>query len=306
MEHMVSNMETIDASLLRVFSEVARHLSVTAAAEALGQPKSRVSKALGRLERQLGARLLERSTRRVALTPTGALLLGRADSILAELERLAADVREQAESVRGVVRVTAPPELGVLLAGRFFPGVLASHPGLEIALELGYSFEDLLDPRFDLAVRLGSVHDERLVAHPIGSFSRIAVASAGYLKARPVRRAADLAQCNCLAFSATELVATWTLQKGGEAQEVQVRGNFAAHSFTALLHAARAGLGIARVPAFAVREALEAGDLARVLPGWSAPPTEVFLVHRFGHDRIRRVRAVVEAARGQIAPLLRG
>jgi DNA-binding transcriptional LysR family regulator len=303
---MVSQKETIEASLLRTFAEVAKRLSVTAAAEALGQPKSRVSKALGRLEAQLGVRLLERSTRRVALTPTGALLLQRADSIVAELERLAADVREQAESVRGIVRVTAPPELGMLLSERFFPALVARHPGLEVALELGYSFEDLLDPRFDLAVRLGSVHDERLVAHPVGGFSRIAVASAEYLKARPVRRVEDLAKCNCLAFSADELTAIWTLQKAGEVREVRVRGNFAAHSFTALLGAARAGLGVARAPAYAARDWLRRDELVRVLPGWSAPPTEVFVVHRFGHDRIRRVRAVMEACRSEVGPLLRG
>lgn len=296
----------MDAGLLRTFAEVARRLSVTAAAEALGQPKSRVSKALGKLERRLGVRLLERSTRRVALTPTGALLLGRADSILAELERLVGDVREQADVVRGVVRFTAPPELGALLAEKFFPPVLAQHPGVEVALELGYAFEDLLDPRFDLAFRLGSVHDARLVAHPLGAFSRIAVASARYLEAHPVRRAEDLARCNCLAFSGAELAATWTLQKAGATREVAVRGSFAAHSFAALLGAARAGLGVARVPAFAAREALGRGELVRVLPGWSAPPTEVFLVHRFGHDRIRRVRELIETARLHVGPLLAG
>ena len=98
--------------------------------------------------------------------------------------------------MRGVVRLTAPPELGALLAERFFPQLLQAHPSLEISIDLGYAFDDLLDPRFDLAFRLGSVHDDRLVAWPLGDFARIAVASPAYLKAHPVRVPADLARCN--------------------------------------------------------------------------------------------------------------
>jgi LysR family transcriptional regulator AphB len=302
---MVSDPATIDAPALRAFVEVARRLSVTAGAAALNQPKSRVSKTLSRLERTLGVRLLERSTRRVALTPAGIVLRSRAESLLAEMDRLAEDVREEAAAVRGVVRMTAPPELGALLAERFIPGVLAAHPGLDLAMELGYAFEDLLDPRFDLAFRLGSVHDERLVARRLGEFRRILVASAAYLDAQPVRRIEDLARCNCLAFSAIELQATWTLEgRRQPPRDAAVRGRLAIHGFTALLGAARSGVGVARVPAFVARTAIERRELIRVLPEWAAPPTEVFLVHRFGHERIQRVRAVIEAAQERVGALL--
>lgn len=310
---MVSRQETIQTHLLRVFVEVARRRGVTAAADALGQPKSAVSKALSALERKVGARLVERSTRRVALTPTGAVLQLRAESILAEIDRLADAVREQSEDLRGAVRMTAPPELGALLAERFFPPLLAAHPGLEVSLDLGYAFDDLLDPRFDLAFRLGSVHDDRLVAKPIGGFRRIVVASPSYAPGRRVRTPRDLAQCNALGFSATEFKAVWTLEsgraergaRGPRSEEVTVRGNFAARGFTALLHAARAGLGVARVPAFAAGEALREGTLIRILPGWAAPTTGVFLVHRFGQERVRRVKTVVDTAQRELPRVLK-
>jgi DNA-binding transcriptional LysR family regulator len=304
---MVSHGETIEVALLRNFVTVARQQGVTAAGEVLGLPKSRVSKALTALERRLDVRLFERSTRRVALTPAGTLLLARAESILADIDRFIDDAREQAGAVRGVVRATAPPELGALLAGRFFPTLLALHPGLEFAVELGYTFEDLLDPRFDLAFRLGSVHDDRLVARRLGEFRRILVASPDYLQRHAVHDVDHLAQHNCLAFSGVERTATWTLERisGEQARrDLNVRGNFAVHGFAALVHAATAGLGIARVPAFVAAEAIERHALAHVLPEWAAPPTEVFLVHRFRHDHIERVRTVIDVAQARIGDLL--
>lgn len=138
------------------------------------------------------------------------------------------------------------------------------------------------------------MHDERLVARRLGAFVRILVASRGYVAAHPVRRPDDL----------TRLAATWTLEGRQASREVAVRGSLAARGFAALLRAAHAGLGIARVPTFVAKEALESGALVRVLPGWAAPPTEVFLVYRFGHDRIRRVKALIEAAQERVAAFL--
>jgi DNA-binding transcriptional LysR family regulator len=85
---------------------------------------------------------------------------------------------------------------------------------------------------------------------------------------------------------------------------VEVAGNLAVHGFAALLRAAGAGVGIARVPDYLAAGAIAGGALVRVLPGWASPPTEVYLVYRFGHDRIKRVRAVLEAAQDSVAPLL--
>lgn len=307
---MVAERETIGLRELRAYAAAARRLNLTAAAADLGVPKSTVSKAVAHLERRLGVRLLERTSRRVALTGAGSLLLARAESLLAEADQLARDMHEETHRPSGTVRLAAPPELGTLLAAGFVAPVLAAHPRLAITLRVDYAFEDLMAPEVDVAFRVGSIHDDRLVARTLGVFRRELVASAAYLAGRRLRAPADLGRCNCLTLGAAATAATWTLEpraaRAGsrEPVEVAVHGNFAARSFTALLEAARAGLGVARVPDFLAHPAIARGEVQAVLPAWGAPASAVFLVHRFGHERVRRVEVVIEEARARIPALL--
>lgn len=294
---MVSGNETPTLADLRVFREAAQRRGITAAALALDVPKSAVSKVLTRLEAQLGVKLLERSSRRVALTRAGELLSVKAESLLLEADCLTASLRQEHNEPRGTVRITAPPELGTRFIERVVPAIATQFPELRIVMQLGYEFDDLQDPAIDLALRAGQVHDDRLVGVPIGSFRRLAVASPSYLKAHPVRRPSELAQHPCLVLSANQNTAEWAFSRGTAVEQVRVAGPLAVLSFTALLHAARAGMGIARAPEFTVAEWLRRGELVKVLPGWSAPAAKVFLVHRFAHDRIARVAAVLNAAR---------
>lgn len=296
---MVSNLETPSLVDLRVFLEVAKVLSVTGAGVALAMPKSAVSKTLTRLEQQFGVKLLERSSRRVALTPAGQLLNVKAESLLSEAEFLTKSLRQERNEPRGIVRMTAPPELGTWFIERVAPRLARDYPELRIAMKLSYDFDDLQEPSIDIALRAGQVHDERLVGVAVGNFRRIAVASPVYLQTHPVRQPSDLATQDCLIFSASASSAEWTFQQGDRVEQVRVTAALSAHSFTALLHAARAGLGVARAPEFAAAEWLQRGDLIQVLPLWTSTPATVFAVHRFGHERIARVAAVLQAARAQ-------
>lgn len=280
-----------------MFREVAQRRGITAAGDALGLPKSVVSKALTRLEAQLQVKLLERSSRRVALTPAGELLHVKAESLLLEADALTASLRQERSEPRGVVRISAPPELGMRFIDQVVPQMARMYPDLRLVMQLGYDFDDLQDPAIDLALRAGQVHDDRLVGLPIGSFRRVTVASPDYARAHPLRRPADLARHPCLVLSGTQNVADWVFTRGEATEQVRVSGPLAVRSFTALLHAARAGLGVTRAPDFTVAEWLRRGDLVKLLPGWSTPPAPVFLVHRFGHDRIARVAAVLASAR---------
>lgn len=308
---MVSRNETVDLKHLRLFALAARNLSLTAAARALDVPKSTVSKAIAELERRLGVRLMERSSRRVAVTRAGAHLLARTDSILAEVDQLAADMRDETHLATGAVRLSAPPELGTRLAAEFAPAVLAAHPRLVLTLGVDYAFDDLLLPEVDLAFRVGTVHDDRLVARALGQFRRLLVASPEYVHSRRVREPADLERCNCLTFGAGAPAAKWAFERrradrdrGEGSIDIAVRGNFAAHSFVALLAAARAGLGVARVPDFVAGDPIRRGELVQVLPLWSAPPSTVYLVHRFGHERVGRVRLLIDEALARMPALL--
>lgn len=294
---MVSRKETISLSDVHVFLNVAHRLSLTAAADHLGVPKSAVSKAITRLERMLGARLLERSSRRVALTSAGVRLCTRGQALIDDAHALSASIREENKQVAGVVRIAAPPELGTSFIESILPDLLLRFASLRVSVKLGYAFENLLDPEFDLAIRGGEVHDDRLVAHRLGSFRRILVASPRFLARSPVDDLGSLSRSVCLGSSSVEAGVHWTLEGPGGTEEVEVDCRLATNGFTALMHAARAGVGVAQVPQFSAQEWIDRGDVVRVLPDYHSPEVDVFLVHRFGHERIARIAAVLAALR---------
>jgi len=291
---IVSSMETISMPDLRTFVGVAHAGGITRAGRALGVPKAAVSKALARLERQLGVRLFERSTRRIAITPAGILVQRRAEGLLADVESLLSDVRSHERDVRGTLSVAAPPEFGVWLTERVFPSWMQMHPQVALTLKLDYGFHDLFDPSIDLAFRIGAVRDESLVARAIGSFVRVLVASPAL--ASRVRRArlADLARLPCLAFDDSETRSSWTVTDGTRERAVDVSGRFGARSYPALLAAARAGLGIAFLPEFVVAPFVARRELVRVLPPLRSAPITIWLLHRVGQMRVRRVASFVE------------
>jgi DNA-binding transcriptional LysR family regulator len=304
---MVSSERTIDTQLLRAFVATARYNGVTAAADALAMAKSAVSKQLVTLERLLDLRLFERGGRKIILTREGQLLLARAESILAELDQFVVDAQDQATHVRGTVRVAASPEFGALLAKHFIPRVLARHPALNIAMTSEYQFDDLHDPDVDLAFRLGTVSDDRLIARPLGDFACVLACAPAYARSRTIKVPEDLAQANVLLFSDRELTASWTFRgesKPHPQRDVEVRGTFGVLGFEALAVAAVAGLGIARLPSFVATPRVTSGSLVRLLPKWRLAPVQVHLAYREGISRVARVRAVIDAAQADIPTLL--
>ncbi|MBS80752.1 LysR family transcriptional regulator [Variovorax sp.] len=304
---MVSEKRTIDTQLLRTFVMVAKYLSITAAADSLGLAKSAVSKQLGALESQLQVRLLERASRRVSLTNEGRMLLPRAESILAELEHFINDAQQELAQVRGTVRISASPEFGAFLAAHFFPALLQQHAALKVVMSLQYRYDDLHDPVFDLAFRLGSLQDDRLVGRLLGEFSRVLVCGANDTRSRALNEPADLAAANVLVFSNSDLEESWVLERVAGAQrrhEIKVHGRLGVQGFEALRAAASAGLGIARLPLFVATPGLADGTLVRVLQEWQSPPVPVYLAFRPGVSRVGRVRAVIDAAARMLPALL--
>ncbi|MEM6818166.1 MAG: LysR family transcriptional regulator [Pseudomonadota bacterium] len=292
---------------LRVFSEVARAGGITAAASNLEMAKSAVSKQLSQLEARLKVKLFARSSRRVSLTQEGERLLPRIESILAEGARLIEDAHQDTFRTAGTVRIAGTPDFGGLVARKFLPILLEQYPELTVTMRLDYGFEDLQDPAIDLAIRIGRVSDERLVAHRLGEFRRIVAASPAFAERNVLANPADLSSVNCLTFSGSSVSSEWTLEHRFEhqgAEQVSVQGNTAVRSFAALAGLAETGTGVCCVPEFVVRGAISQGRLVHCLPNWATRPTPVFLAYRFGADRIGRVRAVIDAAKKTIPTLL--
>ncbi|MEM9302738.1 MAG: LysR family transcriptional regulator [Pseudomonadota bacterium] len=292
---------------LAVFVTVAREGGITAAADRMGLAKSAVSKLLKRFEERLGVRLLERSSRKIALTPEGEYLLPRVSSLLAEGERLFAEAEEKVAEPSGLVRLAMTPDFGTIMVERFFPEVLAAYPRLELKARLSFQYEDLQDPSFDLAIRFGRVNDDQLVARPLGTFRRIVVASPDYLAENPVAAPEDLAEHRCLVFSGIENRAEWRLRRVDDSADetrVNAHGPISVMSFTTLIRLARKGAGVAYVPEFMAAEGLREGWLQQCLPAWESPPTSVLLAYRFGAEKIMRIRAVRDLAIERIPAIL--
>jgi DNA-binding transcriptional LysR family regulator len=301
---MVQEIRTLGLAALLSFHTVARLGGISAAAQQLGLAKSGVSRHVALLEAHFGVRLLERGARSVRLTPVGARLDDRIRSILAEIDLLGDIVREERVGVSGQVTVAATPEFGGLIATRVFPQIRQRHPDLSLVMRPAYAFEDMQDPGTDLAFRVGTFKDDRLVARHLGGFRRWLVATPELLGRYPLTRPEDLGRAPCLTFRGDRPFATWTLERGGDETAVDVSGPIAVRSFGILLDLALAGLGFAFLPEFMLTGPLERGELLRCLPGYASPSTAVFLSFRPGARNIARIAAVIAAAEDLVPSLL--
>jgi DNA-binding transcriptional LysR family regulator len=304
-ELMVQDNRTIDLHELRAFANIVRHGGITAAARMQGLSKSTISMQLTRLEARLGVRLIERTSRRNALTREGEQLLPRIMSILAEADFLLDDTLRARTSLRGTVRIAVPPALGGALLDHLVPAVAERYPDISLVVEPSYDMEDVQDPAFDFAVRVGQVSDDGLVAKAIGSFARILVCSSAYTAVPS--EIAMLGTAPLLAFSGTSTNIDWQLRKAdGSGEEVTLDrvAKVSVRDFELLLRLVRAGHGITMVPEFMVREDLVSRRLLHVLPEWRSAPVDVLLAYRVGAARVSRVAAVLEEARRAVISVL--
>lgn len=301
---MVLNIRTIGLPALLSFHTVARLGGITAAADHLGMAKSGVSRHVAQLETHLGVRLLERGARSVNLTPIGSRLDQRIGSILAEVDLLNDIAREESIGISGQVTVAATPEIGGFVASKLFPELQLRHPDLQLVVRPEYAFEDMQDPGTDIAFRVGTFKDDRLVARELGAFKFYIVAAPTVARKFRAVRPGDLAGMPCLTFRTDRPQSTWILNSGSEEAAVEVTGPIAVRSFSILYDMAIAGQGFAFLPAFLVREAIRNGLLVRCLPEFVSHPYPVFLTYRPGARRIARIEATVSLAEELIPELL--
>lgn len=279
---------------LQYFLAIAKTGSLTRAGAQLGVQKGALSKALTRLEKQLGVKLFERSTRRLAITRAGGTLQIRAKSLVSELEALRDELRRDEREVSGTLTIVAPPELGVLLTRGLFTSYLAEHPRTRLRLKLDYGYQDLFDPEIDAALRIGEGRDDSLVARPLWTFRRVLVASAAFARRYTLKTLSDLAATPCLGFDERSFAWSWAVQDEKGVRELQVSGGFVARSYPALLAAACAGVGVAFLPEFVVAPLLEQRKLTRVLSRFASEQLRVSLLFRPGQRGVRRISSFTE------------
>ncbi|MEM9106023.1 MAG: LysR family transcriptional regulator [Pseudomonadota bacterium] len=301
---MVHDFRTIGLPALLSFHTVARLGGISTAADHLGMAKSGVSRHIAQLEKHFGVKLLERGSRSVKLTSIGVQIDQRIRSILAEINLLDDIAREESGGVSGQVNVATTPEFGTLIATTLLPAIEARHPDLKLVMRPAYEFEDMQDPSTDLAFRIGTFQDDRLVAKELGSFRCWVVAAPKLASDYHVNSPQDLEGMPCLPFRNDRPYTTWTFFSPRQTSNIEVEGPFASRSFSVLLDLAIAGQGFAFLPEFMLGDALEDGRLVRCLPQYESRPYPVFLTYRPGSRRIARIDAVAGLAEDLLSALL--
>ncbi len=288
-------MDVVDG--LRAFVATAQAGSFTAAAEQLGVSNRLTSKYVAELEDRLGTRLLQRTTRRVGLTPAGEELLLRVPAVLDDLDEILAVASDESRGVTGVIRVSAPVTFGetyiACMLGRFAD----EYPGVSIDLRLDDKYVDLATEGIDLAFRIGQGKALSVKARKLGEMQVFLVASPDYLAQRgEPKTPADLAGHSFVRDSNLRSSRRWTLKKDDTEVTIEAAGSFQVNSARAACELAVAGRGIALSPLFASSGYLEAGKLRRVLEGYDGDPSPVSVVYLEGRRLSRRLRALIEFA----------
>lgn len=283
---------------LRFLVRVVQAGSFTRAAEVLGTQKSHVSRVVAQLEADLGAKLLERTTRRLGMTEMGREVFERALAILGAVEDTELLVQQAQDAPRGVLRLTCGVEFGELAVGGWVREYLATWPGVAVDAEYTARVVDLTHEGFDLAIRIGPLAEARLVARPLGALHYGLFACPHYLERHGTPRdVSDLAAHALVMFSAGTHRRGWML-RGPGVDEVRIEGPARLrvnHSF-AVRDALLDRLGIGLLPLLVAAEAVHAGRLVPVLPDLRPEPADVHAVYLGDRFLSPKVRAFVEIA----------
>ena len=300
-------MGQFDLNAALVLVRVVQAGSFRAAAQALGMPKTTVSRKVSDLEAQLGVQLLQRTTRRLSLTDAGLLFAEEAEAAIARLEAAQEAVTELQREPRGRLRVTTSVTIGELFLAPVLAAFLEAFPAVEVLLQLTDRPVDLVAERFDVAIRAGELPDSSLMARRIGSSTYRVVASPAYLARHGTpQRPGDLTAHACLRFtrSGMEVRPSWPFGAGARCSEVPVSGRLVSDDFVVLRTAAEQGLGIARLPGLLVHEAIEAGRLVALFDDLAPPPNPLHLLHPGGGRLPARTRAFIEFVQPRMARAL--
>jgi DNA-binding transcriptional LysR family regulator len=294
------NKPPFDLTALATFVEVVARGSFSAGARARGIPRPTATRHVNLLEHDLGVRLIERTTRSMRVTEAGADLVERARRILDDAEAARDSVADQQQRLSGRIRISAPIEYGMRFLGPVLVTFTRAHPDVRLSVELTARQVDLVEDGFDVALRIGPLHDSTDGARRLGVVSFVICAAPELLaRERPPRRPEELSTRKLLVFDTAGRKRVWKFSSSGHTVDVAAGSAvIEANSYALLLDAATSGLGFARLPSFFAAPALEAGTLVRVLPRWSCAELPVHALYRRGMEtaRVRALLAHLAAA----------
>lgn len=287
---------------LRLFIRLAELQSFSAAASELDLSASAVSKAISEMEAALGAKLLQRTTRRVSLTDAGARYLERAKDVLQALDDADEEAAGESHEAAGRLRVNAPMALGLTDLGEALTAFVAAHPRIELDVELGDRHVDLLSEGFDLGLRATTdPKDSSYTAQRVAAFPLHVCCSPGYIakRGRPVSPD-ELRAHDCFAYAYATAGARWPLRHAGQ-QHVPIHAKMRANNTMFLKRLVLADLGIAVLPSFVARPEIDTGALVELFPDVERPPLVLFAMYPERRLAPRKVTACTSFLRDWFA-----
>ncbi len=281
---------------IAIFVKVVELSSFTAAAEALEMSQPVVSKAVTRLEEKLGARLLNRTTRRLSLTEAGAELYGRSVRALAEIEDAQLEVARFQTEPRGTLRVSAPTSFSILHLGPVLQAFTSRFPGVSVEMHLDDRQIDLIEEGYDVAIRIARLQDSNLVARRLAPCEQVLCASPDYLAKRGTpERPEDLLAHSCIVYSLLATPREWRFtDAAGETHVVPISGAIVSNNGLLNRSAAVAGAGIVLLPTFYIGDELRSGALVAVLTEFKPTELAIYAVYPERRNLTPKVRAFVD------------
>jgi DNA-binding transcriptional LysR family regulator len=293
-------------SAMQTFVRVVETGSFSAVARETNSTQSGISKQVAALERELGARLLSRTTRALSLTEEGERYFEQVRRLVGEIAEAESVLRRGEQALSGWLRVAASVGYGRLkllpLVGTF----LAAHPGVKIDLKLDDGFVDLVEQGIDIAVRIGELADSSLIARRVGSSKRSLFASRAYIRSLPQgkqmpRKPEDLLQHNCIVYTELANHNAWTFTAGpgaavdvGTRVTIRAQGSLQTNSSEVVRAAVLSGMGIVNAPTWLFEDQMDNGELQTLLPEWPAAPLPVHLVSPVQRRNSAKVKAFAE------------
>ena len=280
---------------IEAFTAVIDHGGFTQAARALGVGKSAISKQVARLEDRLGARLLNRTTRKISTTEVGRAFYKRCSRIVADLDDAERAVLDLQAEPKGLLRVNAPMSFGAMYLAEAVAGFMSDHPDLAIDLDLSDRLVDVVEEGYDLAIRITRLPDSSMIARKLAPFERVICASPAYWeKHGQPSNPEDLADHNCLQYAYLSTGNEWSFPKGDDIRTVRVDGNLSANNGEALRAAAIAGHGVLNSPLFIVADALRDGRLESVLDDYAYTGAAIYAIYPHNRHLSAKIRLFVD------------
>lgn len=283
---------------ISTFVDVAAKGSLSAAARAEGIAPAMIGRRLDALEERLGVKLLQRTTRKIALTNEGHAFLEDCQRILADLENAESAVSERSAKASGHLLISAPAGFGRQHVAPLIPSFLAQHREVSVTLNLNDRVVDLIGEGIDVAIRIAALSDSNLIGVKLADNKRVVVASPAYLKRHGAPASLDdLAKHNCLAMSSEGSQRGWTFRQNGKNVTLKVTGNMVCNDGAVLHEWALSAKGLAWRSMWEVGTAIESGRLVTVLDEFAAPGNDIYAVFTQRRHLPLRIRAFVDFLR---------